>query len=576
MNSSSSSQLLQKLQNLYSSNKKQSEHSISPLQPRPFVCREFNQLIEKSSPVPYLQVKQHDFEQWTERQIKQIQKASCSSFTQNENVFDIHLQKYSQISTISQQTFPVLGQIEKKIKLLKYAKENDHNTFAAIIAKMKLFCLDNAQTCYDFYRSTDLILLKYMIFLLIQELNQRPTIEKQEISNDQTSQFQSMIKDIISIVYEIIEEVKSKSFSGSQIDTLNKQLAKIQNKFKLDSNSTHKQINKSHHQRISSCNFETCRTPNSQNHSNKESNISSDKFKSAQKQQQNNVSGSQKIIQFQIEELEQKKKLISKLNEQITKLQNTNQQQQAQIQDLNDQIISIKQTLKQKQEEIEQLSQSLESLNQNNIIHQEEKEQYNNLFHEYEDENAQLKSNLEQFQNTIELCQQQFENQKQETFAYYQNQCNQIQQIKENEINHLRNELHENQVIINHLLSDALYFGNQYKNLVDKIDNLKPQSIVNDLNQIQKELFYNENILNAKLNAISNFSDNLLFDAGQEYLSQSLSQHKIMNSQELTNIQQQNNSKKSNSNNYIIAQKNQFEIMEMLLIQSQVLEKFLI
>jgi hypothetical protein len=51
--------------------------------------------------------------------------------------------------------------------MLKFAKENDHTTCAAIIAKMKLFCLDNSQTCYDFYRSTDLILLKYMVYLLI-------------------------------------------------------------------------------------------------------------------------------------------------------------------------------------------------------------------------------------------------------------------------------------------------------------------------------------------------------------------------------------------------------------------------
>ncbi|CAD8202181.1 unnamed protein product [Paramecium octaurelia] len=567
MNSSSSSQLLQKLQHLYSSNNKISEHSVSPLQPKPFVCREFNQLLEKSSPMPYLQVKQQDVEQWTERLFKPSDKASCSSFTQNENVFDIHLQKYSQISSISTSTFPVLVQIEKKVKLLKYAKENDHNTCAAIIAKMKLFCLDNAQTCYDFYRSTDLILLKYMIFLLIQELNQRPTVERQENSHDQSSQFSSMVKDIVNIVSEIIEEVKSKSFSGSQIDVLNKKLAKIQNKFKPDPNSTQKSFNKSHHHRISSCNFDTCKTPISNNKNNKDSYIISDKFKSAQ--QPNNGSGSQKIIKFQIDELEQKKQLISKLNEQISKLQNTNQQYQTQLQDLNGQIASIKQELKLKEEEIEKLSQSLDTLNQNDIIHQEEKEQYNTLFHEYEDENAQLKSSLEHFQNTLELCQQQFENQKQETFAYYQAQCNQIQQNKEKELNHLRHELKENQAIINHLLGDALYFGKQYKSLVDKIDNLNPESIAIDLNQLQKELFYSENTLNAKLNAISNFSDNLLFNAGQEYLSQSLTQHQMMNPQGIPKsiMQQQNISK---------TQKNQFEIMEMLLIQSQVLEKFLI
>jgi len=45
---------------------------------------------------------------------------------------------------------------------------------------MKLFCLDNSTTCFDFYRCTDLILLKYMIYLLILELNQDTSNNKQE------------------------------------------------------------------------------------------------------------------------------------------------------------------------------------------------------------------------------------------------------------------------------------------------------------------------------------------------------------------------------------------------------------
>ncbi|CAD8196592.1 unnamed protein product [Paramecium octaurelia] len=578
MNSSSSSQLLQKLQILYSGNKKTSEHSVSPLQPRPFASREINQLLEKSSPTPYLQVKKHDVEQWTERLMKPTEKASCSSFTQNENVFDIHLQKYSSISSISQQTFPVLLQIEKKVKLLKYAKENDHNTCAAIIAKMKLFCLDNAQTCYDFYRSTDLILLKYMIFLLIQELNQRPAAEKQEISNDQTSQFQSMFKDIVSIVYEIIEEVKQKSFAGSQIDKLNKHLAQIQNKFKPDPNSTQKSINKSHHQRFSSCNFENCKTPISHNKSNKESNISSDKYKSSHQKQQINISGSQKIIRFQIDELEQKKQLVNKLNEQIASLQNTSKQQLVQIQDSNCQIASLKQELELKQQEFEKLLQSTEALKSKELDHQEEKEKYHTLFQEYENENIELKSNLQQLENALEVSQNQFENYKQETFAYYQAQFIQIQQAKEKEINHLRNDLKENQVNSNHLLGDALYFGKQYKNLVDRIVNLKSESVANDLIQLQKELFYSENTLNAKLNAIANFSENFLYNNGQESMSQSQSTNQTGSLYGIpkSNMQQYNVSKKNCSQDYLITQKNQFEIMEMLLIQSQVLEKFLI
>ncbi len=33
-----------------------------------------------------------------------------------------------------------------------------------------------------------------------------------------------MVKDVVSIVYEIIEEIKSKKYQGGSMDTLNKQL----------------------------------------------------------------------------------------------------------------------------------------------------------------------------------------------------------------------------------------------------------------------------------------------------------------------------------------------------------------
>lgn len=107
-------------------------------------------------------------DQMTDRIKKQMRDKhrSCS------NIEDFGLEPTSenlQFLILTSNAKQTILNIEKKLKNFKYAKENDHNSCASTIAKMKCFCLDNC--CFDFYRCTDLIVLKYMIYLLIQEIN---------------------------------------------------------------------------------------------------------------------------------------------------------------------------------------------------------------------------------------------------------------------------------------------------------------------------------------------------------------------------------------------------------------------
>ncbi|CAK57343.1 unnamed protein product (macronuclear) [Paramecium tetraurelia] len=563
MNSASSNQLLQKLQNLYSTQKKGSQHSHSPI--KPIASKEINQLLQKSSPVPYLQIKQYDVEQWTDRIVRQMDKHG--SFTQNEIPLENQPQKCSLVpSTIQQSLIKSLTQIEKQLKQLRYAKDQDQNTFATILTKIKLFCLDNSTTCFDFYRCTDLILLKYMIYLL--NPGTKPTIQSEQKRINTRSD-----PDIVTIVYEIIEEIKSKQHITSQIDNLNNQLTKIQNSFKPQPSSSVKTISKSsHHQRFNSCNLEKNNNSSAcQNKLATEINLSANQFKS--NPQLNH--GSTKIIKYQIDELEQKSKLITSLNDQILKLQNNNKKQILSISELNAQNESFKSQLQSKIDELEQLKRSYDLLKSSNQLCLEEKEQYLNLYHDFELESIQLKQNLEKYKTAHDQVKTQFDKYQNETYTYYQEQCNQLQQTKDREIKQLKSELNEKSSIIAQLLGDTMFFGKQYKNIVERIVNLSQENIGNEIAELQKELFVSQNTLNAKLNAISSYSDNILQDSGQDQLSQSQLSNMMANRTVSSKSGYQQSLKQSRPYDLLNGQKNQFELMHMLLIQSQVLDEFL-
>ncbi|CAD8110727.1 unnamed protein product [Paramecium primaurelia] len=547
MNTASNYQWLQKFQNLHSTHKKTFQHSHSP------TPTEINQLLHNSSPVPYLQLKQYDVGQMTDRIVREIDKHT--SFTQNE----IQTQQYSNPNQISS-----LIHIDKKLKQLKYAKDHDHNIFTTILTKMKLFCLDNSTTCFDFYRCTDLILLKYMIYLLILELNQDTSNNQQQSIPDQKQQFHNMVKDLVIIIYEIIEQIKSKQHISTQIDTLNNQLTKIQNTFQPQLNSSIKTIKKSsHHRGFSSCNLENNKTKFHKN-------ILATEIRTKSNHYLND--GQQKIIKYQIDELEQKSKLITSLNDQILKLQNNNKQSIHSITELNTQTESIKSQLQSKIDEFEQLRKSYEYLKSSNKICQEEKEQYFNLSHNFEQENLKLKQNLEKYQTAHDQIKTQFDQYQNETYSSYQIQCTQLQQIKDNEIKQLKIELNGKSSIINQLLEDALFFGKQYKQIVERIVTIKQEEFGMDMQKLQKEILFQQNTVNAKLNAIQSYSENIMYDSGQEFLLQSQLFNKMVNKTSTikSGFHQQNKDFE-----YLNSYNNQFELMHMLLAQSQVLEEFL-
>ncbi|CAD8122383.1 unnamed protein product [Paramecium sonneborni] len=568
MNSASNNQLLQKLQNLYSAKQKPSQHSHSPTKTNS--SKQINQLLQKSTPLPYLQIKQQDIEQWTDRINTQIDKHK--SFSQNDNTINFYLQKPLPSNPLFQQSFITsLIDIQKKLKLLKYAKENDQNTFVSIITKIKLFCLDNSAICFDFYRCNDLILLKYMIYLLIFQFNQDIQKNQKESNSEQTLQLQNMVKDIITIIYEIIEEIKSKQHNISHIDTLNHQLTQIQNKFKPANACSLKTINKSSHQRYNSFNLEKNKSAVYQSKYAADINLSTNQLNS--NPQFNN--GQQKIIQNQNDELEQNSKLIISLNNQIQKLQKNYKKQIFSISELNDLNQSLKQQLQSKIEELEHLKNSFELLKSNNKLYLEQKEQYFNLYHDLELENRKLKQNLQKYQVDYDQIKTEFEKYQTETYFNYQKQLNQIQQTKDNEIKSIKVELNEKCSIITQLLGDVLFFGKQYKNIVDKIINIQKKDLEWKILELQKELFVSENTLNAKLNAISSYSNNIIYNQGQEYLKQNQLSNLLGNQTISYQSDHQKNTKQSRVLDLLSDSKNSFELMHMLLIQSQVLEEFL-
>ncbi|CAK62821.1 unnamed protein product (macronuclear) [Paramecium tetraurelia] len=559
MNSPSSNQLLQKLQNLHLTQKKTIQHSHSPKH------SEINQFLHAPSTIPYLQIKQCDVGQLTDRIVREMDKHT--SFAQIENPLEIqHFQHANPPIQISS-----LTHIDKKLKQLKYAKDHDHNIFAAVLTKMKLFCLDNSTICFDFYRCTDLILLKYMIYLLILELNQETPNNQQEPVPEYKQQFQSMVKDIVIIIYEIIEKIKSKQHINPQMDILNNQLIKIQNSFKPQPNSPVKTIKKpSHHREFGSCNLENNKAAYHQN-------ILATEISTNSNHHLNN--GQQKIIKYQIDELEQKSKIITSLNDQILKLQNNNKQQILSISELNAQIESIISQLQSKTDESNQKSNmnfqsqvtsfvqkkkiiiliftmilNWKIRHSNKILRNTKQLSYiNQVVHD------QIKSQFDQYQN--------------ETYSSYQQQCNQLQQIKDNEIKQLKIELNEKSSIINQLLEDALFFGKQYKQIVERIVTISQDDNGKEVQQMQKEILFLENTVNAKLNAISSYSENMIYDSGQEFLQQSQLSNKLVSK---ASSPKSGNQQLSRTSEFLNGQKNQFELMQMLLAQCQVLEEFLL
>ncbi|CAD8163643.1 unnamed protein product [Paramecium octaurelia] len=168
----------------------------------------------------------------------------------------INQDKYSVHSVANHQTrlnyncIQKIQTLTKRLRQFKLVKDQNQDECAPSLAKIKCFCQEFSNECFDFYRCTDLITLKYFIYLLLQELNnnsetfrgndnyhyeQQIEYLKSQLENqnmDQLTfkgqiQLQKMVYDTQNLVQEIINQLQSQSNQNvltNQVDKLNKQI----------------------------------------------------------------------------------------------------------------------------------------------------------------------------------------------------------------------------------------------------------------------------------------------------------------------------------------------------------------
>ncbi|KAM3143531.1 hypothetical protein pb186bvf_004293 [Paramecium bursaria] len=172
-----------------------------------------------------------------------------------------------QVNKLHQNALIRIQYLTKKLRKFKLIKDQNQDECAPSLAKIKCFCQDYYQDCFDFYRCTDLIALKYFIYLLLQELNlwhsqnafktadyqlqyqtqidhlkEKLDSQKNDSSTYQTQmKLQKMVSDTQGILEEIILGLQNKNNQNSlvqQVEILNNQMKKI--KDKLHDTSTDK------------------------------------------------------------------------------------------------------------------------------------------------------------------------------------------------------------------------------------------------------------------------------------------------------------------------------------------------
>ncbi|CAD8073826.1 unnamed protein product [Paramecium primaurelia] len=168
----------------------------------------------------------------------------------------INQDKYSVHSVVNHQTrlnyncIQKIQTLTKRLRQFKLVKDQNQDECAPSLAKIKCFCQEFSNECFDFYRCTDLITLKYFIYLLLQELNnnsdtfrandnqhyeQQIEYLKSQLDNqniDQMTfkgqiQLQKMVYNTQNLVQEIIKQLQSQNNQNvltNQVDLLNKQI----------------------------------------------------------------------------------------------------------------------------------------------------------------------------------------------------------------------------------------------------------------------------------------------------------------------------------------------------------------
>ncbi|CAD8073555.1 unnamed protein product [Paramecium sonneborni] len=411
---------------------------------------------------------------------------SCCNIPDEDNNSDSLHQKYSQYIIMNQNVKQLMIGIEKKLKNFKFAKENNHNSCASIIAKMKCFCLDNS--CFDFYRCTDLILLKYLIYLLIQELNSTKITDSiSSLQEQPPPQFKNLIKDAIAIMHETVEELKNKQLidknSNKSIDQLNKQIKKMQ-QVMVGSNQ----------------NFDLVTTPQSNM---KKVDLILKQQSETQKREFNQTSpslNSEKIIQLQIDELSMKNDQIFKLNGKIKDQEQQIKVLTQQLGETNFNLQITQKSLQNKEQEMKDLIKKTEKLLETTSQAVNYKDEYQDTYKSLKQNHDQLKSLFDDLQKSNQSIIEEYHILKQ---TQNDSQDQSIRKYKQDEEKFKLNlELIDKNNVIKQLKEDGISLGSQLKEISIKIMQTSPDQLPKSLQQLQRDLYLQESKINQKLNNI--------------------------------------------------------------------------
>ncbi|CAD8163813.1 unnamed protein product [Paramecium octaurelia] len=507
------------------------------------------------------------------KRLENISKIEQSPIKTEQSV---NQDKYSVHSLVSHQTrlnyncIQKIQTLTKRLRQFKLVKDQNQDECAPSLAKIKCFCQEFSNECFDFYRCTDLITLKYFIYLLLQELNnnsetyrgndnqhyvQQIEYLKSQLENQNTDQntfkgqikLQKMVYDTQNLIQEIVNQLQSQNNQNvltNQVDILNRQIKSLKD------NMDQQQFLKSSFG-VNLANYETNENNNSLiNQSNYKTNEDRFMTQMSSKSKSPYCRNNRKIFvdgdsQNNLRLLEEQTIINRQLMEKIFELQSSDKQKYAvqelqdQLNEKNKQIIELQKNIK-NQECYSELNQRILDISRNldNVIQQnssllQENEQHKNkidsmkqLEQKYYDLLQENNKQCQQINSIIndncqlKKIQQQYEAEckgYQQQILKLQEKCEVLQaslqdqndsKILQQQINELLQQQQEQNNIISLITDEALYLGQMtlYTN-----DLLQKQQgdIPTSIRVLQKDLNNKKSAIQQKMKILQQFGNNM-------------------------------------------------------------------
>ncbi|CAD8156289.1 unnamed protein product [Paramecium pentaurelia] len=488
----------------------------------------------------------------------------------------INQDKYSVHSLISHQTrlnqncIQKIQTLTRRLRQFKLVKDQNQDECAPSLAKIKCFCQEFSNECFDFYRCTDLITLKYFIYLLLQELNnnsetyrgndnqhyvQQIEFLKSQLENQNTDQMtfkgqiklQKMVYDTQNLIQEIVNQLQSQNNQNvltNQVDILNRQIKTLKD------NMDQQQFLKSSFG-VNLANYETNENNNSLiNQSNYKTNEDRFMTQMSSKSKSPYCRNNRKIqmdgdSQNNLRLLEEQTIINRQLMEKIFELQSTDKQNYA-IQELQDQLNEKNKQINELQKNIKNqecyselnqrildISKNLDNvIQQNSTLLQENEQlkikidQMKQLEQKYYDILQENNKQCQQINSIIndncqlKKIQQQYEAEckgYQQQILKLQEKCEVLQaslqdqndsKYLQQQINDLLQQQQEQNKIISLITDEALYLGQMtlYTN-----DLLQKQQgdIPTSIRVLQKDLNNKKATIQQKMKILQQFGNNM-------------------------------------------------------------------